>query len=126
MPDPSAPLVCLHLRNAADAGPAGAAVAAWRSAWPGLDAVVMGPPGAAVAGTGFLALPPAAGLAAALAAAHAAQPRRDLAYVCWGAQLPDDWVALLVRALRRDPRVGAALPLCDALQLFSPYAGARP
>lgn len=126
MSDALSPLVCLHLGEAAEAAAAADAIAAWRAALPGLDAVVAGPPGIAVADAGLMALSPAAGMATALAAAHAAHPQRDIAYVRYGAQLPDDWVALLARALRQDPRVGAAQPLCDALQLFSPYAGARP
>jgi glycosyltransferase involved in cell wall biosynthesis len=124
-----APLVCLHLKGEGEGGAAAAqrAIAAWRAALPGLEVLVAGPAGSAVtAGNETLPLPPEADMAAALAAAHAARPQRDIAYVRGGAELPDDWVALLARALRRDPRVGAALPLCDALQLFSPYAGARP
>ena len=127
MPDPTAPLVCLHLREAVEVAAAQRAITAWRGALPELEILVAGPRGTpAPASGGTLPLAPEADMAAALAAVHAAQPQRDIAYVRGGAELPDDWVALLARALRLDPRIGVAMPLCDALQLFSPYAGARP
>lgn len=127
MPEPIAPLICLHLRGETEAAAVQRAIAAWHAALPELEVLVAGPAGsAATAGHATLPLPPEADMAAALAAAHAARPQRDIAYVRGGAELSDDWVALLARALRLDPKVGVAMPLCDALQLFSPYAGARP
>lgn len=117
-----APLVCLHLQAGIDAG---AAVAAWREALPELEVVAVGP-APAPADCERLLVAEEADLLAVLAAAHAAHPDRHLAYARAAAELPDDWVALLVRALRLDPQIGVAMPLCDALDLLSPYAGARP
>lgn len=124
MPAMSVPLVCLHLPAAGDCA---AAVAAWREALPGLEVIAAGPADVPVPeGCQRLALAPEAGMMAALAAVHLAHPERAVAYVRAGAELPADWVALLLGALRRDPRIGAVQPLCDALHLCSPFAGARP
>ena len=120
------PLICLHLRAASEAATAAGSIAAWRRALPPLEVLAVGPPGAAPAGVEALTVPPDAGMAAVLSAVHARYPHADVAYLRGGAEVADDWVALLVRALRLDPRVGAVQPLCDALQLFSPFAGARP
>lgn len=120
----SIPLVCLHLPAAVDCI---AAVAAWREALPGLEVVAAGPADVPVPeDCAHLVLAPEGGMTAALAAVHLAHPERDIAYVRAGAEMSADWVALLLRALRRDLRIGAVQPLCDALHLFSPFAGARP
>lgn len=118
------PLVCLHLPAAANYT---ATVADWREALPGLEVVAAGPADVPIPeGCAHLALVPEAGMMVALAAVHAAHPQRDIAYVRAGAELSADWVALLLGALRRDLRIGAVQPLCDALHLCSPFAGARP
>ena len=132
-PDPVPPLICVHLEALAGVEGWAPALSAWLAALPGAQAVVavsaaFEPDPALLAGaaTTVIRVPADAGFGGVLAAVHARFPEHDIAYARAGAELSDDWVALLARALRLDPKVGVALPLCDALQLFSPYAGARP
>lgn len=128
------PSICLHVLAPGEAAEFVPALTRWLAAFPGAEAVVAVPgtcdpaerEALAAVGAIPLAVPAGAGMAAVLAAAHAARPGRDIAYVRAGAELPDDWVALLAAVARRDPRIGAVQPLCDALHLVSPFAGARP
>ncbi|MFZ2208455.1 MAG: glycosyltransferase, partial [Porticoccaceae bacterium] len=106
---------------------------AWMAALPGTQAVVAVPAAVApdatalaVADAAVMAVPAGAGFESVLAAVQARFPGRDIAYVRAGADLAPDWVALLASAAAGDDRIGAVAPLCDALALFSPFAGARP
>ena len=59
MPDPTAPLVCLHLREAVEVAAAQRAITAWRGALPELEILVAGPRGTpAPASGGTLPLAP--------------------------------------------------------------------
>ncbi len=123
----TAPLVCLHLNRRAEVAAATDAVGLWRETLPELEVLVAGPPDLGAVSVGeTLPVPPDSGMRTTVLAASAARPNRDIAYVRVGVDLGSDWVEGLARALRRDTRVGVAIPLCDALQLFSPYSGARP
>lgn len=131
-PDSVPPLICLHLAVPAGVARWAPSLSGWMAALPDAQAVVAVPaavepdPALLAVATAVIAVPADAGFGAVLAAVQARFPERAIAYVRAGADLAPDWVALLVRAAAGDDRIGAVAPLCDALALFSPFAGARP
>jgi GT2 family glycosyltransferase/glycosyltransferase involved in cell wall biosynthesis len=117
-------LVCLHLDPVLDPE---AALPAWWRALPKSETVLAVPPSCNLETTDsrVVMVAEGAGIGAVLAALHAAFPDRDIAYVRAGAEPAPNWVALLARVAHADPRVGAALPLSDCLDVFSPFDGVR-